>query len=426
MAATGFTPVYLYASGTTGHIPLAANLTNTTNGSEIALNYADGNLFFKNASNSVITTPLLQSSGSQSGWLSSTDWTTFNAKQTALVSGTNIKTVSGTSLLGSGDLGTIGTGYGGTGLTSFTANAVLYSTSTSALTTGTALYFDGTYLGVGNNTPGSFFAGANRVVIGNGSGNQGATIYSGAAATGFLCFGKGTSGDSPYRGWVAYSHDVDALTFAASASEFMRGFGSGGVSIGNTTDPGATNLYVTGRILSGTSSTYSNSQLIVYGAATGTNQRVAVIASSTTGDVGNNALYISKYDNNVTTSQKFVAFDVNNGNTGCGGIQGNGSNGPQFYNTSDIFLKENIRNMPNQLQNILNLKPRLFDFIDGPKDCDGFIAQEFEQVYPDAISKDDKGYKTIGGVSVMSARLIKAMQELYSEIENLKTLIGSK
>jgi len=36
--------------------------------------------------------------------LSTTDWTTFNAKQPTLVSGTNIKTVNGSSLLGSGNI----------------------------------------------------------------------------------------------------------------------------------------------------------------------------------------------------------------------------------------------------------------------------------------------------------------------------------
>jgi hypothetical protein len=41
---------------------------------------------------------------SVSGYLTSTDWNTFNAKQAALVSGTNIKTVNGTTLLGSGNL----------------------------------------------------------------------------------------------------------------------------------------------------------------------------------------------------------------------------------------------------------------------------------------------------------------------------------
>ena len=55
------------------------------------------------------------------GALTSTDWNTFNGKQAALVSGTNIKTVSGTSLLGSGDVGTIGIAYGGTAATSYTA-----------------------------------------------------------------------------------------------------------------------------------------------------------------------------------------------------------------------------------------------------------------------------------------------------------------
>lgn len=44
------------------------------------------------------------SSASARGALSSTDWSAFNAKQTALVSGTNIKTINGQSVLGSGDL----------------------------------------------------------------------------------------------------------------------------------------------------------------------------------------------------------------------------------------------------------------------------------------------------------------------------------
>jgi hypothetical protein len=38
------------------------------------------------------------------GYLSATDWTTFNGKQAALISGTNIKTINSTSLLGSGNV----------------------------------------------------------------------------------------------------------------------------------------------------------------------------------------------------------------------------------------------------------------------------------------------------------------------------------
>jgi hypothetical protein len=40
------------------------------------------------------------------GALSSANWSTFNGKQDALVSGTNIKTINGNSLLGSGDITT--------------------------------------------------------------------------------------------------------------------------------------------------------------------------------------------------------------------------------------------------------------------------------------------------------------------------------
>jgi hypothetical protein len=46
------------------------------------------------------------SSASARGVLTSTDWSTFNGKQAALVSGTNIKTINGQSVLGSGDLST--------------------------------------------------------------------------------------------------------------------------------------------------------------------------------------------------------------------------------------------------------------------------------------------------------------------------------
>lgn len=143
MAATGKTPILLYGSTTASNVPTAGNLTNSSDGCEIAINVADKNLFFKDSTNTVNTVPIRQSSASSDGWLSSTDWSTFNSKQAALVSGTNIKTVGGASLLGSGDVGTIGTGYGGTGLTSFTANGILYASSTSALATSALLTWNG-------------------------------------------------------------------------------------------------------------------------------------------------------------------------------------------------------------------------------------------------------------------------------------------
>lgn len=47
---------------------------------------------------------ITQATSGANGYLTSTDWNTFNNKQSALVSGTNIKTVNSTSLLGSGNV----------------------------------------------------------------------------------------------------------------------------------------------------------------------------------------------------------------------------------------------------------------------------------------------------------------------------------
>jgi hypothetical protein len=66
--------------------------------------------------------------------------TTYPAAGIALSTGS----AWGTSFTNTGN--PISTGYGGTGLSSFTANGVVYASSTSALTTGSALTFDGTKL----------------------------------------------------------------------------------------------------------------------------------------------------------------------------------------------------------------------------------------------------------------------------------------
>lgn len=53
MAQTGYTPVLLYSSSTAGNTPSAPNLTNGTNGSEVAVNIADGKLFYKDNAGTV-------------------------------------------------------------------------------------------------------------------------------------------------------------------------------------------------------------------------------------------------------------------------------------------------------------------------------------------------------------------------------------
>lgn len=50
MAQTGYSQILHYASGTAAAVPLAADLVSSSDGAELAVNYNDGLLFFKDSS----------------------------------------------------------------------------------------------------------------------------------------------------------------------------------------------------------------------------------------------------------------------------------------------------------------------------------------------------------------------------------------
>jgi hypothetical protein len=94
-----------------------------------------------------------------------------------------------------------------------------------------------------------------------------------------------------------------------------------------------------------------------------------------------------------------------------------------IQSTSDVRTKENIRDAEDGLETILALQPRRFDFKDGfsngQKNVLGFVAQEIEQVFPDAVGvvpagvhKDtpDEPYKSVGPGALIPV-LVKAVQE---------------
>lgn len=97
MAQTGYTPIKLYASTTASAVPLAANLDNTS-GAELAINIADGKLFYKDSGGSV---------------------------QTIAYKNVPLNTVTGT----------LAVANGGTGQASLTANNVILGNGTSAVQT---------------------------------------------------------------------------------------------------------------------------------------------------------------------------------------------------------------------------------------------------------------------------------------------------
>jgi hypothetical protein len=149
---------------------------------------------------------------------------------------------------------------------------------------------------------------------------------------------------------------------------------------------------------------------------------LAIGTSGYSGDLTVAGIEVSKFDNDTTTSQVLMRFAVNNGGAGQGQINANGALTAAFGTYSDKRLKENIVDLPPQLSNIMALRPVEFDYIasEGGGHQIGFIAQEFEEVYPDAIGERADGMKTLTGWSKTDARLIKALQEAMARIEQLE------
>jgi hypothetical protein len=95
---------------------------------------------------------------------------------------------------------------------------------------------------------------------------------------------------------------------------------------------------------------------------------------------------------------------------------------------SDQRLKENIRDIDTGLGAIMALKPRRFDWKEGKgqdkKNAAGFIAQEFEEVFPECVSTSKAGgdgieYKNINHETLIPT-LVKAIQELKAEFDAYK------
>ena len=122
------------------------------------------------------------------------------------------------------------------------------------------------------------------------------------------------------------------------------------------------------------------------------------------------------------SSQWFLGFVINNQATASGVITANGPSQATFTSWSDRRLKENIVDLPPQLDNIMALRPVEFDYIEdeGGGHQISFIAQEIEEIYPDTVGERPDGMKTLSGWSKTEARLVKALQEAVTKIETLE------
>ena len=101
---------------------------------------------------------------------------------------------------------------------------------------------------------------------------------------------------------------------------------------------------------------------------------------------------------------------------------------------SDQRLKENVRDLDDGLNAVMALKPRKFDWKEGKgkdiKGDRGWIAQEFEQVFPDMVGtwldeppEGEEPYKAVGADLIPV--LVKALQEQQQMIETLQAKVAA-
>ena len=93
--------------------------------------------------------------------------------------------------------------------------------------------------------------------------------------------------------------------------------------------------------------------------------------------------------------------------------------------TSAERYKSNIQPLGSQLSNIMNLQPVEFDWKTNKKHDIGFVADSVESVYPNLVSKNDKGEIEGMNYSKLVSALVKSMQEQQTQIQNLTTKLNN-
>jgi hypothetical protein len=263
------------------------------------------------------------------------------------------------------------------------ASIVLDGQSNSTVTT--SITSDITYvsgkLGIGTSSPNQLLE------LSNGGNDLYLRITRGAQ---YGTFGLNSTGIQ-----IA-SAATDPLYFSTNGTERMRITSGGNVLIGTTSDVGYKSYILQ------------------------TINREGLTVECNNASFDYSALLIKTARTTTGGSYRFTTF--NNGTSDKLYVLDSGSvyNTTGTYGTiSDATLKENIIDATPKLEDILQLKVRNFNLIGDETKQIGFIAQEFEEVFPSMIDIDGKSGKKAIKTSVLVPILVKAIQELSKQNEEL-------
>jgi len=326
-----------------------------------------------------------------------------------------------------------------------TANGVAYLNGSKVLTTGSALVFDGTNLGVGV-TPSSRLTTSGTTGTGNGLtiidtdySNDTHQIYGNNS----LHLSAGTGG-------------AGAILFKTGGSERARIDSSGRLGIGTTTMSTSENLVVSNGtvdlVMSPGAFSSGNTAMI----GTKTNHGIAfaintaqkmvldtsgnLLVGTTTANFnfssGWNALINSgasftttAHANGTASGAGYANFVYNSGIIGS--ITQSGTTAVLYNTTSDYRLKENIQPLSGALARVASLKPCTYTWKSAPEETgEGFIAHELAEVCPQAVSGEKDAVNNDGSIkpqgidtSYLVATLTAAIQEQQALITQLTARI---
>jgi hypothetical protein len=300
---------------------------------------------------------------------------------------------------------------GSTGITS-PGGDTSASLSTGLLTvTGSTVPANGMYLPAANTL--SWATNSTRNMTLDSSGKLGIGTTSPQAYL-HIQDGSGSANGTMWLGNSTYYGTIQHDSAVTGANIYTVATASGGGHIFKRGTTEQARIDSSGNLLVGTTS--ASAKMVVVQSGSG----VALDVYGATTTAGTAVGIFTKALNSTATSNALVQFNINGGANGSGQINANGANAAAFGSYSDARLKENIFALPDQLANILALKPSEFDYKDGSGHQIGFIAQEMQEVYPDAVGEGENGMLTITGWSKTEARLVKALQELTQRLEALE------
>ena len=254
--------------------------------------------------------------------------------------------------------------------------------------------------------------------VGGGNANNDFSVVIGNQQTGGGTSGTGTNA---WQNTIVGSNCAPRITTGAQNAIF--GYGNASNLLG-----GYLNTIVGyncgTNITTGFGNTLIGSQGVANGLTTGSyNTYIGSGASSSSG-TSTNEIVIGNA----------AGFSVGKGNNTfyvTGGASYQGNNLATWTIASDVNIKENIQNIDNSLAKVLKLRPVSYKYKENQKSDIGFIAQEYELLFPEQIvhSAPNEFHKTLGLEEVKGIQqnlipyLIKAIQEQQLQIEELKATV---